>query len=185
MWKYISSSSNNPYIVTLNNCIGRSTWEYHKDTVPSEEIQQKIQDSQHNFTKNRLQQRDSQDDIYKIQFYNKIKNANIKVPTEPLLLNEDSSSIPIKRIDEHLKAAIKYFECLQTDEGFWAGDYGGPLFLLPGLIIALYVMDKLGHVIGEEARKEIIRYARNHQNEDGGFGLHIEGLSTMFGTTLK
>lgn len=32
---------------------------------------------------------------------------------------------------------------------------------------------------------EAIRYLRNHQNEDGGYGLHIEGSSTMFGTALR
>jgi cycloartenol synthase len=29
------------------------------------------------------------------------------------------------------------------------------------------------------------RYLVNHQNADGGFGLHIEGHSTMFGTALR
>ncbi|PRQ51824.1 putative cycloartenol synthase [Rosa chinensis] len=40
-------------------------------------------------------------------------------------------------------------------DGHWPGDYGGPMFLLPGL------------------------------NKDGGWGLHIEGPSTMFGTALN
>lgn len=31
----------------------------------------------------------------------------------------------------------------------------------------------------------MIRYLRNHQNADGGWGLHIEGDSTMFGTSLS
>ncbi len=34
-------------------------------------------------------------------------------------------------------------------------------------------------------KKEALRYLHNHQNADGGFGLHIEGGSTMFGTGLK
>ena len=33
--------------------------------------------------------------------------------------------------------------------------------------------------------EESIRYVKNHQNEDGGFGLHIEGPSCMFETSLK
>ena len=32
---------------------------------------------------------------------------------------------------------------------------------------------------------EMIRYLANHQNGDGGYGLHIEGHSTMFGTALR
>lgn len=31
----------------------------------------------------------------------------------------------------------------------------------------------------------MVRYLRNHQNADGGYGLHIEGTSTMFGTVLS
>ena len=34
-------------------------------------------------------------------------------------------------------------------------------------------------------RAEMARYLRNHQNADGGYGLHIEGSSTMFGTALS
>ncbi|KAH7527810.1 hypothetical protein FEM48_Zijuj05G0005900 [Ziziphus jujuba var. spinosa] len=44
---------------------------------------------------------------------------------------------------------------LQCDDGFWPGDYAGPLFLLPAL------------------------------NKDGGWGLHIEGESIMFSTGLS
>lgn len=36
-----------------------------------------------------------------------------------------------------------------------------------------------------EHQKEMIRYLRNHANEDGGFGLHIESESTMFGTVFS
>jgi hypothetical protein len=31
----------------------------------------------------------------------------------------------------------------------------------------------------------MLAYIFNHQNSDGGLGLHIEGESTMFGTTLN
>jgi cycloartenol synthase len=46
-------------------------------------------------------------------------------------------------------------------------------------------MGKLDHVLSEPHKIEMRRYLRNHQNEDGGFGLHIEGQSTMFGTVLS
>ncbi|HLP52807.1 MAG TPA: terpene cyclase/mutase family protein, partial [Chitinophagales bacterium] len=60
--------------------------------------------------------------------------------------------------------------------------YGGPMFLLPGLVIASYVTETpfpLPHQI------LIRQYFLNHQNEDGGWGLHLEGKSTMFGTVLQ
>lgn len=40
-------------------------------------------------------------------------------------------------------------------------------------------------VLSKVAQKEMVRYLYNHQNPDGGFGLHIEGESTMFGTGLR
>lgn len=97
----------------------------------------------------------------------------------------DPTQATPERVEEHLKGAISFYECLQQDDGHWPGDYGGPMFLMPGLIIALYTTGDLNRVLGPEAQGEIVRYLRNHQNEDGGFGLHIEGHSTMFGTVLR
>lgn len=53
-----------------------------------------------------------------------------------------------------------------------------------GLIIALYTTNSLDKVLSPAHKQESLRYLRNHQNEDGGWGLHIEGQSTMFGTVL-
>ena len=33
-----------------------------------------------------------------------------------------------------LKKALNFYSTLQTEDGFWPSDYGGPLFLLPGLV---------------------------------------------------
>lgn len=40
-------------------------------------------------------------------------------------------------------------------------------------------------VLSKAHQQEMVRYLYNHQNPDGGFGLHIEGESTMFGTGLR
>lgn len=74
---------------------------------------------------------------------------------------------------------------LQMDDGHFPGDYGGPMFLMPGMLISCYVTGVLNTVLSPQHKSEMIRYIKNHQNEDGGFGLHIEGHSTMFGTGLR
>ncbi|KZV93324.1 terpenoid cyclases/Protein prenyltransferase, partial [Exidia glandulosa HHB12029] len=57
------------------------------------------------------------------------------------------------------------------------------MFLLPGLVIGSYVT---GMPIAEEVRVEIIRYLCNlAHKDDGGWGLHIEGPSTVLGTALN
>lgn len=43
----------------------------------------------------------------------------------------------------------------------------------------------LPQVLSRAHQQEMVRYLYNHQNADGGFGLHIEGQSTMFGTGLR
>ncbi|RPB03477.1 terpene synthase [Choiromyces venosus 120613-1] len=78
---------------------------------------------------------------------------------------------------------LSFFSKLQLSEGQWACEYGGPMFLLPINMIAYFVTNS---EIPEEWRIEIQRYlaARAHP-EDGGWGLHIEGESTVFGTALN
>lgn len=81
-----------------------------------------------------------------------------------------------------LYKGIHFYSSLQTKDGNWTGDYGGPLFLLPGIIIASYIT----HTPFDTPTSVLIqRYMLNMQNADGGWGLHIEGKSTMFGTVMQ
>jgi squalene/oxidosqualene cyclase-like protein len=77
---------------------------------------------------------------------------------------------------------ISFYQMLQTIDGHWAGDYGGPMFLMPGLICTLYIT-KTPFPAGR--REGMIAYLKNHQQVDGGWGTHIECSSTMFGTILS
>ncbi len=78
--------------------------------------------------------------------------------------------------------AVDFYKKLQDPAGFWPGDYGGPLFLAPGLVIAAHVTES---PLPAPHATLIKQYMLNHQNDDGGWGLHIEGPSTMFGTVLQ
>jgi prenyltransferase beta subunit len=88
-------------------------------------------------------------------------------------------------VKEHVESGIAFHSMLQMDDGHFPGDYGGPMFLMPGMLISCYVTGVLNTVFTPQHKSEMIRYIKNHQNEDGGFGLHIEGHSTMFGTGLR
>ena len=62
-----------------------------------------------------------------------------------------------------------FYRNLQSHDGHWAGEYGGPVSLLPGLVIGSYVsrMDSK-----EEERLEMNRYLMNRAKpEDGGWGM--------------
>uniref|UniRef100_A0A452VNG3 Terpene cyclase/mutase family member n=1 Tax=Ursus maritimus TaxID=29073 RepID=A0A452VNG3_URSMA len=77
---------------------------------------------------------------------------------------------------------MMFYVRLQAEDGHWAGDYGGPLFLLPGLLITCYVAQI---PLPAGYREEMVRYLRSVQLPDGGWGLHVEDKSTVFGTTLN
>ena len=83
-----------------------------------------------------------------------------------------------------LKAAEFYMR-LQCDDGHWGGDYGGPMFLMPGIVIVAYVTGTMDTLLPASHRRAMVCYLLNHQQTDGGWGTHIESPSTMFGTTLS
>lgn len=85
-------------------------------------------------------------------------------------------------IEEPFLKAVDFYKTLQAQSGHWPGDYGGPFFLAPGLVIAAYVTQT---ALPTPHRVLIKQYMLNHQNADGGWGLHMEGASTMFGTVLQ
>ncbi|ORY69166.1 terpenoid cyclases/protein prenyltransferase alpha-alpha toroid [Leucosporidium creatinivorum] len=100
-----------------------------------------------------------------------------------------SSSADSSRPATPLEAARKGFEFykkLQSEDGHWAGEYGGPLFLLPGIVFAMYISQT---PIPQEWKIEMARYLTNMRRDNGegdeGWGLHIEGVSTVMGTSLN
>ncbi|KAG2183365.1 hypothetical protein INT43_006371 [Umbelopsis isabellina] len=96
----------------------------------------------------------------------------------------DSQKLPHPKTPlESARNGFEFYKELQTEDGHWAGEYGGPMFLIPGLIITYYIT---GTPVPESMRVEIIRYLLNRANkDDGGWGIHIEGISTVFGTALN
>ncbi|KAJ7178394.1 terpene synthase [Mycena crocata] len=72
---------------------------------------------------------------------------------------------------------------LQAPDGHFPGEYGGPMFLLPGVVIGSYIA---GAAFQNEQRLEMARYLVNTAHpEDGGWGIHVGGRSTVLGTVLN
>jgi squalene/oxidosqualene cyclase-like protein len=93
-----------------------------------------------------------------------------------------TTKAPSSRTDRARAAidrAVDNLRQRQEPDGHWAGDYGGPLFLLPGLVISC-------HITGTPLpRERMLAYLRHTQGKDGGYGLHVEDRSTVFGTALN
>ncbi|SPO06107.1 related to lanosterol synthase [Cephalotrichum gorgonifer] len=84
---------------------------------------------------------------------------------------------------DSVRNGLEFFEKLQLPSGEWGCEYGGPMFLLPGVVISWYVTRT---PVPPHYATEIRNYlfARAHP-DDGGWGLHIEGESSVFGTALN
>ncbi|BBG98696.1 hypothetical protein Prudu_008174 [Prunus dulcis] len=78
-----------------------------------------------------------------------------RMQTIPPVKVEDGEEITYEKATASLRRSVHFFSALQASDGHWPAENAGPLFFLPPL------------------------------NQDGGWGLHIEGHSTMFCTALS
>ncbi|XP_061964402.1 cycloartenol synthase isoform X2 [Populus nigra] len=181
MWRLKIAAGGNPWLRTNNDHIGRQIWEFDPKLTPSPEEISEIENARQNFTKNRFQFKHSADLIMRMQF----EKENPVSEVLPQVKLKESEKVTEEAVTTTLKRGLDYYSSVQAHDGHWPGDYGGPMFLMPGLVITLSITGALHAVLSDEHKKEIIRYLYNHQNRDGGWGLHIEGPSTMFGSVLN
>ncbi|XP_028752047.1 cycloartenol synthase [Neltuma alba] len=180
MWKLKIAEGGSPWLRSVNNHTGRQVWEFDPKLGSPEELME-IERARETFHKNRFHMKHSSDLMMRIQF----AKENPRDVALPQVKVKDTEDITEETVTRTLRRAIRFHSTLQSHDGHWPGDYGGPMFLLPGLVITLSVTGALNAILSEEHKKEMCRYLYNHQNEDGGWGLHIEGSSTMFGTVLS
>ena len=93
----------------------------------------------------------------------------------------DATWQPSSALDAARKA-LAWYSVLQADDGHWAGDYGGPHFLLPGLVVVWYVTGASDAFLSKAQRAAMAHYLRVHQQLDGGWGMHIESPSSCWWT---
>lgn len=47
---------------------------------------------------------------------------------------KDAEEVTEEVVTTTLRRAISFYSTIQAHDGHWPGDYGGPMFLLPGLV---------------------------------------------------
>jgi squalene/oxidosqualene cyclase-like protein len=164
---------------------GRQVWKFTpppelKEIIKTEadwvkpQAQQFLHEMQAAFVYDKTSQAHSSDLIYRTS---RLREKEFQPLT--LLEGDDSLTAQARRA---AKTGFHFYQGLQSAEGHWPGDYGGPLFLQPGLVIVSYLTQ---HPIPQPHATLCKQYMLNMQNADGGWGLHIEGESTMLGTVLQ
>lgn len=83
-----------------------------------------------------------------------------------------STKEPALTVEDSARKAVHFYSMLQTDDGHWSGDYGGPMFLMPGLVVAWYVMGKPSKMLDGDEIEMMKYYFVVHQQSDGGWGTH-------------
>ncbi|KAJ3696282.1 hypothetical protein LUZ60_001659 [Juncus effusus] len=179
MWKLKVAEGGSPWLRTNNGHVGRQVWEFDPIYESQEHIDE-VERAREAFRANRFEMKHSSDLLMRLQF---ARENPLELELPAIKLKEEEQ-VTEEAVVTTLRRAVSKYSTLQAHDGHWAGDYGGPMFLMPGLIIALYVTGSLNTVLSPEHQKEMRRYLYNHQNKDGGWGLHIEGHSTMFGSVL-
>ncbi|KAH9620532.1 hypothetical protein KSS87_008076 [Heliosperma pusillum] len=181
MWRLkLGEGANDPYLWSTNNFVGRQTWEFDPDYGTPEAIQE-VEEARLNFYRNRFEVKPCGDLLWRFQF---LREKNFK-QTIPQVKVGDGEEITYETATTTLKRAVNLFTALQSDHGHWPAEIAGPQFFLPPLVFCLYITGHLNSVFSIHHRQEILRSIYYHQNEDGGWGLHIEGHSTMFCTALN
>ncbi|XP_015581645.1 lupeol synthase-like isoform X1 [Ricinus communis] len=181
MWRLkIAEGGNDPHIYSTNNFLGRQIWEFDPDAGAPEERAQ-VEEARQHFWNNRFQVKPSSDLLWQFQI---LKEKNFKQTITKVKI-EDGKEITSEDARNALRRSVHLMSALQASDGHWCAENAGPMFYLPPLVFSLYITNHLNIVFSAEHRKEILRYIYCHQNEDGGWGLHIEGHSSMFCTVLN
>nr|XP_043623179.1 dammarenediol II synthase-like [Erigeron canadensis] len=184
MWKLkIAEGKDDPYLFSTNNFVGRQTWEFDPNAGTPEEIQQVENARQYFLERQKAEGYQACSDLLmRIQL---IKENGIDLLSMPPARLKAEEEVNYEAVTTAVKKAVRLNRGIQAKDGHWPAEHSGPLFLTAPLIIVLHISGTMDTCLTKEHKKELLRYIYNHQNEDGGWGFHIEGHSTMMGSTLN
>lgn len=189
MWSFNTAQGDHPHLTSLNGFVGRQTWTFDEKAGTKAE-RAEVERLRAGYAAKRLERPHSSDELLRLQAQRERVargEPQTDFPPKPAAWAKVADGAPPRAADllQALRGGVDFFQGLQAPDGHWPGDYGGPMFLMPGLIITCYATGCLDAALPPEHQREMLRYLRMHQNSDGGYGLHIEGHSTMFGTCLN
>jgi len=83
----------------------------------------------------------------------------IKSGKKPPIHDENSgiNKKEARSIQDAITKGGHFYSMLQCEDGHWAGDYGGPHFLMPGLVVAWYIMEKPKEMLSEH-HQELLKH---------------------------
>ncbi|XP_060671354.1 beta-amyrin synthase 1-like [Ziziphus jujuba] len=182
MWKIkFGGGEEDPYLFSTNNFLGRQIWEYDADAGSPEE-RDEVEKARQHFYQNRFNLKACSDLLWRFQLLGK-KNFKQSIPQEKV--EDDDKKISYKTADATMRRAINFWSALQSPHGHWPALNAGVMFFVPLFVFCMYITGTLHTVFNEHHRREMLWYLYCHQNEDGGWGLHIEGPSMMMCTVLN
>jgi len=174
MWRFISSGATaapgtEHLLHSTNGHTGRQTWEFHPEAGSAEE-RARVEELRAAFVRSRGTQKHSSDELLRLQCAGATSGPGgapkhpLPAPAPPGPNAGSSAAAPeAERVAQHLRGGISFYEGLQQADGHWPGDYGGPMFLLPGMLITCYttgVLDRV-RVLGVCVRVRTM-HARKH-----------------------
>ncbi|KAJ9693192.1 hypothetical protein PVL29_012088 [Vitis rotundifolia] len=81
----------------------------------------------------------------------------------PQIKVQDLEEVTEEVVTTTLRRGLNFYSTIQAHDGHWPGDCGGPMFLLPALVITLHITGALNVVLSIEHQREMCRYLCNHQ----------------------
>lgn len=59
-----------------------------------------------------------------------------KLPHRPTVPRDEDPYLPFDRelLSSTLTRGVRFYGTIQAQDGHWPGDYGGPMFLMPGMV---------------------------------------------------
>lgn len=181
MWRLkIAEGRGEAWLTSTNEHVGRQHWEFDPDGGSPEE-RAEVERMREQFKKNRFRSKQSADLLMRMQ----LTKENPRGPIPAPIRLKETEEITEQAIVTTLRRAISYYSTIQAHDGHWPAESAGPLFFLPPLVMALYITGAMNAILTPPHQQEIIRYIYNHQNEDGGWGIHIVGHSTIFGSVFS